>query len=979
MSGPTRIGSGLFEQSSAPVRFRFDGRIYSGRAGDTLASALLANGVQVVGRSFKYHRRRGIVTAGPEEPCALVTLIGPSGREPNRPATTVPLTEGLVAESQNRWPSLRFDVLSIFGALSRFLPAGFYYKTFMWPSFAWERVYEPLIRRAAGLGRVQPSRSPPASSAVTQHAHTDVLVVGAGPAGLSAAYVLGSAGLRVIVADQDAILGGGSALDPDWHAWRSALLGLLAELPTVRVWARTTVIGAYGHGVYGALQTLPVGPTPAGSQPTEKLHVIRAASTVLATGCVERLIALPGNDLPGVMLAGAALRYLVGHGISAGHRTLLFTNNDDAYATAIEYARRGSPIEAIVDVREYSPAADRARGAGLTVYASAKVEAILGDRAVRAVRVRNREGERLTLTVDCVLLSGGHTPATALAAQLGAELRWSSSMAAFIPDLSPSIGQVAGSAHGVCGLAAAVQDGISAAQRIAETLQLGELATPDFPPMPPDAPRADLEPCWEITGKGKAFVDLQHDVTTADIRLARREGYEHVEHMKRYTTHGMATDQGRIGGLVGNAVLATARGIDITEIGQPKARPFLETVPFGALAGEESGDRFKPKRRLPLHDWHTQHGATFVNAGLWLRPLVYSADTSWNTVMAEARHVRREAGITDVSSLGKIEVAGSDAGAFLDFIYANRMSSLAMGRCRYGLMLREDGIVLDDGTVARLGKDHFLLTTTTVNATIVLEHLEFHRQTLYPQADVTITDVGDHWAQFAVAGPLSRAVLAEVVEELDLSNETFPFMAAAGARIAKTPGRVFRISFSGELAYEVAVPARHALSVWSKILELGEPLGLKPYGLDALNTLRIEKGHVTGAELNGQTSANDLGLGRLCKTVGDYIGATLARRPGLQGGQRLELVGLRPTDSEQRLRNGTHLLDSENPTASLGYVTSCTPATEQVGWVGLALLSAGHSRVGQRLLAASPMHNEAYDVEIVSPHHLDPDNIRVRA
>jgi sarcosine oxidase subunit alpha len=503
MSGPTRISSGLFEQSSAPVRFRFDGRVYSGRAGDTLASALLANGVQVVGRSFKYHRRRGIVTAGPEEPCALVTLIGPSGREPNRPATTVPLTEGLVAESQNRWPSLRFDVLSIFGTLSRFLPAGFYYKTFMWPSFAWERVYEPLIRRAAGLGRVQAPRSPVASPAVTQHAHTDVLVVGAGPAGLSAAYVLGSAGLRVIVADQDAHLGGGSALDPDWHAWRSALLGRLAELPTVRVWARTTVIGAYGHGVYGALQTLPPDTTPAGSQPTEKLHVIRAASTVLATGCVERLIALPGNDLPGVMLAGAALRYLVGHGISAGHRTLLFTNNDDAYATAIEYARRGSPIEAIVDVREYSPAADRARGAGLTVYAGAKVDAILGDGAVRTVRVRDREGQRLTLNVDCVLLSGGHTPATALAAQLGAELRWSSSMAAFIPDLSPALGQVAGSAHGVCGLAAAVQDGISAAQRIAETLQLGELTIPDFPPMPADAPRADLEPCWEISGRAK--------------------------------------------------------------------------------------------------------------------------------------------------------------------------------------------------------------------------------------------------------------------------------------------------------------------------------------------------------------------------------------------------------------------------------------------------------------------------------------------
>jgi sarcosine oxidase subunit alpha len=524
-----------------------------------------------------------------------------------------------------------------------------------------------------------------------------------------------------------------------------------------------------------------------------------------------------------------------------------------------------------------------------------------------------------------------------------------------------------------------VQDGVSAAQRIAETLGLGDLEVPAFPSAPQDAPRADLEPCWEIPGKGKAFVDLQHDVTTADIRLARREGYEHVEHMKRYTTHGMATDQGRIGGLVGNAVLATARGIDITEIGQPRARPFLETVPFAALAGGEIGEHFKPKRRLPLHELHTRAGATFVNAGLWLRPLVYSSDTSWNAVMAEARHVRREAGITDVSSLGKIEVFGSDAGAFLDFVYANKMSTLAMGRCRYGLMLREDGMVFDDGTVARLGKDHFLLTTTTINAAAVLEHLEFHRQTLFVGSDLTLTDVGDHWAQFAIAGPLSRAVLAEVIEELDIANDAFPFMAAAGARIAGVPGRLFRISFSGELAYEVAVPARYAEDVWSRIIEIGAPLGLKPYGLDALNTLRIEKGHITGAELNGQTSAKDLGLGRMCKTTSDYVGATLRQRAALAGNQRFELVGVRPVDSEQRLRNGVHLLDLTSPNGSLGYVTSCTPATEQVGWVGLALLTSGHARIGQRLLATSPLHDETYEVDVVSPHHLDPENSRVRA
>ncbi len=977
MSGSTRLGSGLFDRGTTPIRFRFDGTAYVGRAGDTLAAALLANGVQVVGRSFKYHRRRGIYTAGPEEPCALVTLIDGKQREPNRPATLVPLFDGLVAESQNRWPSLRYDVLSLFGLLSRFLPAGFYYKTFMWPAFAWERLYEPLIRRAAGLGRLQALTTPTTAPAETVHDHTEVLVVGAGPAGLSAAYVLGSTGLRVILAEQDSHLGGGTLLDPAWHAWRTALLARLTCLPNVRIWAQTTVIGAYGHGVYGALESCARTTSAPQTAAPERLHVVRAAATVLATGCVERLIALPGNDLPGVLLAGAALRYLVGHGISAGHRTAVFTNNDEAYSTALEYMRQGSPIEAIIDVREYSPAADRARGAGLTVYAGAKVEAILGSHCVRAIRVRDREGQRFTLAVDCVLLSGGQTPATALATQLGAELRWSSSMAAFIPDLAPVIGQVAGSTHGVCGLASAVADGISAAERIAATLGLGALQLPPFPPAPDDAPRGDLEPCWEIPGAGAAFVDLQHDVTTADIRLARREGYEHVEHMKRYTTHGMATDQGRIGGLVGNAVLAIARGIDFAEVGQPKARPFLEPVPFAALAGGETGAHFKPKRRLPLHDWHAAAGATFVNAGLWLRPLVYAQDTSWSTVMAEARHVRREVGITDVSSLGKIEVTGSDAAAFLDCLYANTLSTLTMGRCRYGLMLREDGIVLDDGTVARLGKDHFLLTTTTVNAATVLEHLEFHRQTVYPHWDVAITDVGDHWAQFAVAGPLSRALLSEILENTDLSNAAFPFMAAAGVRVAGIPGRLFRISFSGELAYEVAVPARHALGVWSTLIALGTPMGLKPYGLDALNTLRIEKGHMTGAELNGQTTASDLGLGRLCKAHGDYIGATLRRRPALNGGTRLELVGVRPIDGEQRLRNGTHLLDPDSG-ASLGFVTSATPATEQVGWVGLALLSGGHARHGQRLIATAPIHDETYAVDITSPHHLDPENTRVR-
>ncbi|MFI4868279.1 MAG: glycine cleavage T C-terminal barrel domain-containing protein, partial [Steroidobacterales bacterium] len=449
--------------------------------------------------------------------------------------------------------------------------------------------------------------------------------------------------------------------------------------------------------------------------------------------------------------------------------------------------------------------------------------------------------------------------------------------------------------------------------------------------------------------------------------------------MKRFTTHGMASDQGRIGGLVGSAVLAQARGLSLAQVGQPKARPFAQPVPFAALAGEEVRQHLKPERRVPLHPWHQAAGASFVATGLWLRPLVYTRDGGWDAVLAEARAVRRCVGITDVSTLGKIDVQGPDAGEFLDFIYANTFSTLAVGRARYGIMLREDGMLFDDGTTARLGPEHFLVTTTTANAAAVLEHMEFHLQATRPGLDVRLTDVGDQWAQFAIAGPRSRAVVSAVVEGLDLSNGAFPFMAAGAARIAGVAGRVFRISFSGELAYELAVPARHALAAWSALFEAGEPFGIEPYGLDALNTLRIEKGHVTSAELNGNTSAQDLGFQRLLKPHADFVGRALAQRPAVSAAGRLQLVGVRPLDRARRLRNGAQLIASQARSALLGYVTSSTPSVELEGWVGLALLAAGRQRIGEHLIGSSPLHGEDSELEIVSPHMLDPENVRVRA
>src|SRR5579871_1600153 len=739
---------------------------------------------------------------------------------------------------------------------------------------------------------------------------------------------------------------------------------------------RTTVIGAYGHGVFAALTTH-TAPVAEVAQ-HETLHVIRARHVILATGAIERLIAFPGNDVPGVMLAGAALSYLRLFGVAPGLRPVLFTNNDEAYEAAFALAAAGVEIAGVVDVRPRTIAADRARARGIEVHAGAVVEGIAGRRGVRAVRMRAAGGRRASLEADALLISGGTSPAIALATQLGAVARWHDAQAAFVPELPAQHGRVAGAARGTSGIAAAVHDGAAAAAAVATSL--GRTLAPVAPvALPPDLESTPLEPLWEVAGRGKAFVDLQNDVSTDDVRLAAREGYEHVEHMKRYTTLSMATDQGRTGGLVGSAVLAAARGVPIAAVGQPRPRPFLEPIPFAALAGPEVRAHYKPERRLPLQAWHEAAGATFVAIGLWRRPLVYSRSGGWEPVLAEARAVRRAAGISDVSTLGKLDVQGPRAGAFLDFVYANTISTLPVGRTRYGIMLRDDGMMLDDGTVARLGAEHFLLTTTTANATVILEHLEFHLEASRPELDVVITDVADQWAQFAVAGPRAREVVAAVVDGLALDNAGFPFMAAGAARIAGVAGRLFRISFSGELAFEVAVPATAAREVWEALLQAGRPAGLAPYGLDALNTLRIEKGHVTGAELNGNTSADDLGMGRLLKKQGDFVGRALSARPGLRAPDRLQLVGVRPCRTSDRLRNGAHLVTSEARTESLGYITSSTPSVESPGWVGLALLAGGRSRIGTRLTATSPVHGEALEVEILSPHMLDPENERVRS
>ena len=986
MTQPMRLSSGGRVDRTRRIEFRFDGQSFEGHPGDTLASALLANGVRLMGRSFKYHRPRGALTAGPEEPSALVELRLGARREPNTRATVAELFDGLEAKSQNRFPSLEFDIAAINSRLSRFLPAGFYYKTFMWPAAFWEKVYEPLIRRAAGLGRA--AAEPDPDEYESMHAHCDVLVVGSGAAGLAAARAAAASGARVILAEQDFELGGGLLLDPAREAWRTEMVLTLAAMSDVKLLPRMTVVGFYEHNVLGAVER--VGDHLAEPPPykvRQRFWTIRAKQVVLATGATERLIAFPGNDKPGVMLASAAETYVRRFGVAPGSRAAFFVNNDWAYYAAFALKQAGIDVAAIVDVRAETAKAVAAHHLGIPLSLGCEIVDVQGGKSVRGVTVRKRDGSGVSsLECDLLCVSGGHDPAVHLASHTRAPLIWSRELAAFLPGKPVQAERSAGAARGVFGIAAAARDGAEAGAAAAEAAGFKSAAGFALP-APDDAHHTSLEPFWEVRGPGmnggKSFVDLQNDVTSADIRLAHQEGYEHVEHAKRYTTHTMATDQGKTGGIVGVAVLAAARGDTIEKVGLPTYRPYVTPVTWGAVAGREVGKHLVPTRRTPMHQWHLRRGGVFLETGLWLRPLYYTTtgETGWEPILREARAVRRAVGICDVSTLGKIDVQGPDAAVFLDRLYTNTFSTLPVGKARYGLMLREDGMVFDDGTTSRLGEQHYLMTTTTAKAAEVLEHMEYHAQVAWPELDAQFSTVTDQWAQMSVAGPRARDTLLNCVAGLDLSNSAFPFMATGAGEVDGCPVRVFRVSFSGELAYEIATPAGYGERVWRAIIEAGAAFGILPYGLEALSLLRVEKGHVAGPELNGQTTARDLGMEKMLKKQGDYIGRVLAERPGLTDSSRPRLVGIRAVDPsfEKRLRGGAHLVASRDSTDSLGWVTSVTRSVELENWIGLAMLKRGPDDKGKRLYAAYPLKNETVEVEITSPHHIDPENARVRA
>ncbi len=1002
-SAPCRLVEGGIIARDTALRFRFDGSEYRGCAGDTLASALLANGVHLIGRSFKYHRPRGIFSAGSEEPNAFVRCHEGVHAEPNAVATRIELHDGLVARPQNGWPSLRFDLRGITNALARFLPAGFYYKTFLWPATpaAWLR-YERVIRRAAGPGVVADGPDPDGYE--QRYAHCDVLVVGAGPAGLAAARAAAGAGARVIVCDEDFRIGGrllGETTEiagKDAGTWLAETIAELAESAEVTVLPRTTAFGHYDGNLVALIEKLDHGAADAApGRVRQRLWKVRARAVVLATGALERPIAYANNDLPGTLLAGAAQTYVQRFGVRPGRRAVIFGNNDSIYGAALALHAAGVEIAAIVDPRPADALTgtlpQQACAAGLPMLAATVISAAQGHQHVRSVTIAAAAGGSAApvrrIACDLVCVSGGWNPVLHLFSQAGGRLHYDEASAAFLPENPLDTMTVAGSAAGLTSLHDVLVSGHEAARRALRSV--GIEPNPAFQP-PSAAGRDDgaVLALWAVpprTRGAKRLVDLHSDVTADDVALAHREGYRSVEHLKRYTTLGMGSDQGKTSNVVGLAVMAGHLGLPIGEVGTTTFRPPYTPVTMGALAGAAQGAHLEPTRYSALHEWHALHGASFVNAGLWRRPYSYPrpGENADAAAQRETLNVRSAVGIVDVSTLGKIELQGRDVAVFLNRVYSNRWDNLALGRCRYGLMLRDDGVVLDDGTTSRLGENHYLMTTTTANAAKVLQRLEYLLQVDWPELEVYVSAVTEHWTAVALSGPRSRAVLAKVVD-IDVANTAFPFLAAGTCNLrgadVPIPARLLRISYSGELAYEIHVPADRGLAMWEAVITAGAEFGIMPYGTEAMSTLRIEKGHiVVGPEADGRTTADDLGLGALVNGGKWCIGKPLLQRSALQEAGRWQLVGLTAVGSDAIPRGGKVVADPDHqaPNPMLGHVTSWCWSPHLQASIGLALVADGRSRHGETLWAVSPLADARAQVRVGPPCFIDPAGERLRA
>ncbi len=964
-----RLAAGGLIDREKPLKFRFDGRKLNGFVGDTLASALLANNKMLVSRSFKYHRPRGIMTAGVEEPNALFTIGKGGAEQPNVVGPSLELTENLHAKSQNAWPSLAFDFRAVNQIFAPLLGAGFYYKTFMGlRSKSW-MFFEPHIRKAAGLGKTGTQGT--SARHDTRNAFCDVLVIGSGPAGLAAALALAGTGVRVVLAEQDFECGGSilSSQDERLVAWREQTLSTLNSAENIRLLTHATVQGLFD----GNQAIITIG--------NNVLESLRARTIIFATGATERPLVFENNDLPGVMLASALRTYANRYALLPKKRCIIATNNDSAYEAAFDLAQLGATVM-IADERAdiAGDLLSKAAKLGVVVFADSSITTVIGKRKVEAVKLGGPHPVKLSC--DLLGMSGGWSPLVHLTSHLGIKPQFNHYIHAFVPGPLAQSHYVAGACNGNFGTLASIAGGHAQASAVLSALGKKTINQASLPKLEADRVFG-FSPDVSHSKSHLAFVDFQNDVTAKDIAQARDEGYTNIEHLKRYTTTGMGTDQGKTSNINALAMMARLRDVPIVDVGTTTFRPPFTPLTVGAMVGRSVGQHFRPTRRSPLHHWHEQNGATMIDAGLWKRAWYYNwaGKTPHEAYLKEMELVRRNVGLSDVSSLGKIDVQGKDAAEFLNRVYVNGFAKLPVGRARYGVMLNDDGLVLDDGTTSRMSETQFYMTTTTAQAGEVMSWLEYLLQCHWTDLDVHVTSLTDEWGGMALSGPNARQVLQRAFPEEDVSNSTLPYMAVKDIEFEKVPVRILRLSFSGELGYEIHCPSNFTQGLWEHMLQAGAPLGIKPYGLEALASLRIEKGHVAGLELDHRNSLDDLGLGKMASAKKTFVGDVLRKREDMMAPERWSLVGLELLEPNKKLRGGAILFASDDVIKGhgRGYITSVTWSTDLHIFVALGLYQGGLVHENEEIIAAFPLKNENVRLRIVSPHFIDRQGTRLNA
>ncbi len=977
---PNRVANGLINTSKT-LSFYFNQNHLVGYEGDTLASALLANDKIFVARSFKYHRPRGIFSSGPEEPNALVQLGKGENQEPNTKATTTELFDGLIASSQNHRGSLEYDFMAINDFFYPFLSAGFYYKTFMWPKSFWEKVYEPIIRSSAGLGSLSGKEDP--SIYDKGFLHCDLLIIGSGPSGISDALQAGRAKLNVILADDDFISGGRINSEKfeinslSGNQWISEAITELKSMDNIRIMNRTTIYGVFDHGIFGALERKTDHISNDNNKPRQVLWRIYSKRSLLASGSTERSIAFGNNDRPGIMLSGAVRSYLNRWGVAPGKNIVLFTNNDDGWKTAIDLQNKGINVPAIIDSRANLPDFNLKN---IPTYSGQSVIDTFGRHRLNKIKLSNGE----IINCDCLAVSGGWNPNVHLTCHNNGKPIWQEKINAFVPGkVLPDGMKVIGAANGILTLNQCLISGFNASNEVIDSL--GKKPVKGSPAHSEDE-KKENSAFWYVKESSKrAWVDLQNDVTSKDIEISFREGFRSVEHLKRYSTLGMATDQGKTSNILGLAILSEISGKTISQTGTTVFRPPYTPVPIGAFAGRSRGKDFRPVRLTPSHDWAKSSNAVFVEVGAWMRAQWFpqKGESHWRqSVDREVNQTRSSVGICDVTTLGKIDIQGKDSAEFLNKVYANGFALLPVGKVRYGLMLREDGIVMDDGTTTRISENHYHMTTTTAQAANVLSHLEYYLQIVWPELNVNVVSTTEQWAGAAIAGPKSRSLLQKLFPDINVSNEGLPFMGYTETNLFGVHARIFRISFSGELAYEINVESGYGVFMWEKIMDFGKEMDIEPYGTEALSTLRIEMGHVAGSEIDGRTIPTDLSLEGMLSKKKDFIGKRSLNRQAFIESTREKIVGVVPLDKKTMIPEGSHLVADKNatlPNPKLGHISASCWSVEYNNPFSLAIVKDGKKRIGDKLYALSPLKNKSIPVEIVSSHYVDPKGARVRS